>query len=67
MSNPKWHCNAGLTLTSKSGADCGVISCAMIVDSQEEGWKRGLEYIRNYQQKDRFYLIYSYHLEVKYY
>lgn len=69
MWEKKWHGSVGVTLTSKDGSYCGYIGLAYPCDSQEDGWAKGLEWLRRHGEQRRlyWYLIQTFKLEVKYF
>lgn len=67
MWEKRWHGSVGVTLTAKDGTYCGYLGQAYPCDSQEDGWTKGIEWLRRHgTTRDRF-LIHTFKLEVKYF
>lgn len=62
----QWHGYVGYTLTGKDGTYCGHIGQAYPCDSQEDGWQKGIKWLRTFRPLDTF-LIKSFQLDVKYF
>lgn len=43
---PQWHCSVGFILTGKDGEYCGYVGCTIPCDSQEDGWTKGLAWLK---------------------
>lgn len=67
MVEPRWHGSVGFELGDRTdGTHCGYIGLAYPCDSLEDGYQKGLEWLRDFGKK-RFHLLYSWRLEVRYF
>ena len=68
MYEKKWHGSVGITLTAKDGTYCGYLGMAYPCSSQEDGWSKGIEWLRKHGRSRSFdFLIHTFKLEVKYF
>lgn len=62
----RWHGSVGFELTGRTdGARCGYIGLAYPCDSQEDGWRKGIEWLRAH--KKTWFLLHTFKLEVRYF
>lgn len=71
MIAPMWHCSVGFRLTDKSGAYCGYVGCAIPCISQEDGWEKGLAWLKwqgEERRKGGFdFLVHTFELRVRFF
>lgn len=69
MFEKRWHGSVGYTLTDINGVYCGYVGLSYPCDNQEDGWIKGIEWLKRHGNKSTrfYYLIHSYVLNVKYY
>ena len=63
----RWHGSVGVTLTARDGTFCGNVGMSYPCDSQEDGWSKGLDWLRKHGLTRDTYLVHTYWLDVKYF
>ena len=65
---PRWHCSVAITMTSRDGTDfCGRIGMACPCDSQEDGWKKAVGWLRNGKRIERNYMLHTWEIKVRFF
>lgn len=66
----RWHCSVGFTLTGKDGSYCGYVGCAIPCESQEDGWEKGLAWLKwqgGVRGSQMDFLVHSFKLDVRFF
>jgi hypothetical protein len=67
LPEPKWHCSVGYVLTGKDGSYCGRVGCAMPCNSQEDGWRKAIDWLRKGRSTVYPFLIHTFEIDVRFF
>jgi len=62
----RWHGSVGYTLTGKDGTYCGYVGSAFPCDSQEDGWRKALAWLRRHRDAGDF-LVRTFKIDVRFF
>lgn len=64
---PRWHGSVSYTLTGRDGIYCGRVGLAYPCDSQEDGWAKGVAWLKESVESCYPWLVRTFELDVRFF